>query len=203
MKTLFLASTILIIGDSHTVGPFGRHLDKLLRQEGNQVATYASCGSIAKHWQSGQMTTCGYFSKDLEGISIQASKHETPIFKDLLRKINPTHVIIELGTNYVYLPSDTFAVTDMRKMALAIKAAGARCFWIGAPDMRKFRDQLPRFKRLIDEAVGSDCEIFDSETVTQYPPSGGDGVHYWSTSGTPRAMNWAREVADWFQRNNE
>lgn len=98
MFTLF-TGVVLILGDSHTVGPFGQKLDELLRQEGARVATYASCGSTAKWWYTGQKTTCGYFEKDLEGKVTEATQYATPLFPDLLKTLNPDHIIIALGTN--------------------------------------------------------------------------------------------------------
>ncbi len=193
MHTL-LAATILIIGDSHTVGPFGQKLDQLLRNEGAQVATYASCGSIARWWYSAQKTTCGYYKRGLDGVEFSTTSHITPLFKNLLSEIKPDAVIVELGTNYVMNPSDAFAIEDMQTMAADIKAAGADCFWILPPDMRKFRSDLPRLGRLVTEAAGESCRLFDSAQFTQYPANGGDGIHYWSAEGTPLARAWATEA---------
>lgn len=201
MLSLLLSGTVLLLGDSHSVGPFGQTLDKELRGRGLRTATYASCGSIAQHWETGKETTCGYFSKTLDGKITQLPRAKTPALESLLKEVRPDYVIVELVTNYALLPSDSFAIKDMKKLVEKIKISGAKCFWVGAPDMRRFRNELPRFRRLVEEAVGSDCEIFDSETVTNYPASGGDGIHYWSAAGTPIAQSWAREVASWFEKN--
>lgn len=188
------ALTILVIGDSHTVGPFGKKLDSLLRNDGARVATYGSCGSIAGWWYSGQKTSCGYYKRGTDGVEFSANSHFTPLFKNLLRDIRPDVVIVELGTNYVNNPRDAFAVEDMRKMARDIQGVGAECFWILPPDMRKFRADLPRLERLVREAVSDSCRLFESAKFTQYPATGGDGVHYWSATGTPIAERWAREA---------
>jgi len=47
--------------------------------------------------------------------------------------------------------------------------------------------------------AGDYCEIFESDLVTKYPATGGDGVHYWNTLGTPIAKAWAKKVFDVFQ----
>jgi hypothetical protein len=199
--SLLLASTVLVIGNSHLVGPFGWYLDENLRNSGLQVATYASCGSIAKWWTSGQKTTCGYFSKNLKGEVVKATTHSTPNLAELLGNIRPETVLVELGANYVNTPSDSFAINDLKTMVKTIKDAGARCYWIGSPDSRKYRAERPRIYRLITEAVGADCPIFNSMNVTQYPESGGDGVHYWFKEGMPIARNWADAVAEDFLRD--
>ena len=51
--------------------------------------------------------------------------------------------------------------------------------------------------------IGNDCRIFESHTATQYPATGGDGIHYWFKEGTPVAQNWAKEVFADFMRGNE
>lgn len=196
-----LATTILLIGDSHTVGPFGKKLDQLLRAEGANVATYGSCGSIAGWWYSGQKTSCGYYKRGLDGVEFSTTNHFTPLFKNILSDVKPDAVIVELGTNYVMNPNDEFAIRDMKKMATDIRESGAECFWIMPPDMRKFRRDLPRLNRLVTEAVTDSCRLFESAQFTQYPAVGGDGIHYWSASGTPLAHKWAQDAATVFLNN--
>ena len=200
--SLFLAApaaagTVLFVGDSHSVGPFGWRLDELLRGAGHKAAAYASCGAIAQWWVTGKPTPCGYFFRDLEGKTEKGVKGPTPIFADLLAAVKPDTVIVELGANYAGLPSDEFAVKDMSGMAAKIKAAGAACYWVTRPDSRKGREDIPRTLELTYKAVADKCAVFDSTKVTKYPETGGDGVHYWSPQGTPIANAWAQAVYDW------
>lgn len=190
------AATVLFVGDSHSVGPFGWKLDELLRAAGHRTATYASCGSIAQWWVSGKPTPCGYFFRDLDGKTEKGTKGPTPIFADLLARVKPEAVIVELGANYAGLPSDEFAIRDMGDMAAKIKAAGAACFWVTKPDSRD-RTDIPRILGLTAKAVSDKCKVFDSTKVTTYPETGGDGVHYWNAAGTPIAKSWAGKVFDW------
>lgn len=199
MFDLLFASTVLIIGDSHSVGPFGWRLDEQLRKKGHQVATYASCGSIAKWWTTtSQPTTCGYYSNDLNNTVTTSKTHPTPLLPELLKTVKPDSVIVELGSNYVKYTNDDFVKQDLKKLVQQIKDSGANCFWITAPDMRLYRDALPRLDKLVQESVGEDCRIFDSKTVTSYPATGGDGVHYWFKEGAPIANYWADEVVKGF-----
>ncbi|MDD2805860.1 MAG: hypothetical protein PHV33_09915 [Elusimicrobiales bacterium] len=191
------AGTVLFIGDSHSVGPFGWKLDELLRSGGQRTATYASCGSIAQWWVTGKPTPCGYFFRDLAGKVEKGQKGPTPVFTDLLEKVKPELVIVELGANYAGLPSDEFAIKDMGEMAAKIKAAGAACLWVTKPDSRKNHDDIPRILELTYKAVSDKCQVFDSTKVTKYPETGGDGIHYWSPQGTPIANAWAQYVYDW------
>lgn len=191
------AGTVLFVGDSHSVGPFGWRVDELLREAGHKTATYASCGSIAQWWVTGKATPCGYFFRDLTGRTEKGQKGPTPIFTDLLAKVKPEAVIVELGANYAGNPSDEFAIKDMGDMAAKIKAAGAACFWVTKPDSRKNHDDIPRILELTYKAVAGECQVFDSTKVTKYPETGGDGIHYWSPQGTPIAKAWAQSVYDW------
>lgn len=193
------ASTILVVGDSHTVGPFGWKLDENLRKDGHNVSTFASCGSVASWWFDGHKTTCGYLSIDEKGKRTEATTHPTPLVKDLLATIRPEIVVIAFGSNYVKTPSDEFVRNDVKKLLLSVKNSGAKCFWIAPPDMRLYRKELPRIKKLLDEVV--DCPMFDSRTVTNYPATGGDGIHYWSAQGTPIAKSWAEAAFRSFKEN--
>lgn len=199
MLEILLTSTILVIGDSHMVGPFGWNLDEALRAEGHSVATYGSCGSVAGWWYSGKKTTCGFYAKDLSGKVLQTNSKETPLIDNLLKTVKPNVVIVELASNYVNFGSEDAAVKDMKKLVRSIKDSGASCFWMTAPDMRLYRDSIARLDRLVYEAVGSECRIFNSSEVTSYPAIGGDGVHYWFKEGLPIAQKWATEAIRSFQ----
>ncbi len=191
------AGTVLFVGDSHSVGPFGWKLGELLRAGGQQAASYASCGSIAQWWVTGKPTPCGYFFRDLEGKTEKGAKGPTPIFTELLAGVKPDVVVVELGANYANIPSDEFAVKDMADMARKIKAAGADCYWVTKPDSRAGHDQIPRILELTNKAVADKCKVFDSTKVTEYPETGGDGTHYWFKEGLPIANAWAQQVYSW------
>lgn len=208
MKMLFLfllicfpihARTVLLVGDSHSVGPFGWALDQHLRDADYSVATYASCGSIPKWWVNGQKTTCGYFERDLNGNRVQLTSATTPLMSDLLYSIKPDVVIMEFGANYVNIPDNEIVVRDIRNFISMIKANGSSCLFITHPDSRKYQNQISRIADLIKTAVGNDCRIFESFLVTKYPETGGDGVHYWNPQGTPIAQEWAKKAFEYFQ----
>lgn len=189
-----LAGTVLFIGDSHSVGPFGQSLDQLLRTLPNtRVASYASCGSIAKWWYNQTTTPCGYFFHGENSTSESGKSTATPLFTPHLNRLKPDLTIVELGANYAGLPNDNFAINDMRRMAKEIIESGSDCLWVTKPDSRD-RTNIPRILRLTNEAVKDYCVIFDSTKVTTYPATGGDGVHYWNTLGTPIARKWASLV---------
>ncbi len=193
------ASTILYVGDSHTVGPFGHKLDQLLRDEGHEVATYGSCGSIASWWKSGKKTVCGFYSRNQNGDKVEQKIHTTPIIDHLLSHIRPEIVILEFGGNYGRIKSDEFVINDIKSFIKKIKSSGASCFYITNPDSRSNRKNIPRLSQLIKKAVGSECPIFESYRFTQYPQIGGDGIHYSFRSNKHLAFEWAKNVFEVFQ----
>lgn len=195
------AKTVLIIGDSHIVGPFGKTLDTLLRSEGHDVATFGSCGSIAKWWFSGKNTTCGYFEKNLQGLSLELNKNGTPLITSLLNEIRPDDVILEFGANYFSFPSDQFVKNDIITIIEEIKSSGANCFFVTNPDSRKLKTHQPRLAHLLSEAVGKHCSLFNSLSVTKYPEIGGDGIHYSFKGGEDIARKWAAEVVKSFSKH--
>lgn len=192
------AATVLFVGDSHSVGPFGWAFDQHLRDAGHTVGSYASCGSIFKWWSSGQKTTCGYLSRDIKGTKTSLKESPTPLISDLLFDIKPDVVVMEFGGNYVKIPSDDFVINDIKSFIEKVKISGAKCFYITNPDTRNYREDIPRLALLIKTAVGEDCPIFESYLVTKYPEVGGDGIHYWSPLGTPLAKNWAKKAFEAF-----
>ena len=193
------AATILFIGDSHSVGPFGWTFDQNLRDGGHQVASYASCGSYPRWWTNSQTTSCGFFSRNLNGTIVQIQQSPTPLMDDLLSEIKPDVVVMEFGGNYVTTPNDDFVVNDIKAFIAKIKATGAACFWITNPDTRNNRVHIPRILGLIKKGVGNDCPIFESHLVTRYPDTGGDGTHYWNGFGTSIAIAWANKAFEAFK----
>ena len=135
---------------------------------------------------------------NLNNVVTTSKTQPTPKLSELLSKVKPDSVIVGLGSNYVKYLNDDFVKQDLKKMVQQIKSAGADCFWVTAPDMRLYRDDLPRLDKLIQESVGDDCRIFYSNSVTSYPVTGGDGVHYWFKEGTPMANQWADSVVESF-----
>jgi hypothetical protein len=192
------ASSVLFIGDSHSVGPFGRSMDQHLRGVGFTVNTFASCGSIAQWWKTGKKTPCGYFSHTQDGTLVDIKVHATPDIDLLLSELRPRVVIVELGGNYASVSSQDFVRTDIDSLVSSIINSGAQCFWITNPDTRNNRAAIPRILRLIRAGVAERCPIFESYRVTKYPETGGDGVHYSFPQGSPIAKAWAKAAFEHF-----
>ncbi len=210
LQTLTLITTILIssplysktlfIGDSHSVGIFGKKFDSLIRQDETEVVTHTSCGAVAKWFRNGQKTRCGYFNRDVNGVTRSGKEGPTPIIDETLEKFKPEIVVVALGGNYTNR-SDEYTIKDIDEVISLIVNSGAKCLWIGAPSVRD-NSRTPRLYRLANEAVKSRCPIFNSSEVTTYPNNPNlDGVHYWGKEGRKQAENWAAKAFEFYIKN--
>lgn len=188
------APVILYIGDSHSVGSFGIQEDALLRRvQGFRVATYAICGSYPQSWFEGENTSCGYFFSDTDGKEQRGWDAPTPLITDLLKAHQPRFTVVELGANMYGYPTEWIEKTS-HDMAMAIVNSGSKCIWIGPPHARiQPEPGLGNIFDALRAGVGQYCLLFDSRNFTNYPDTGGDGIHF-NTLGVPgqhMAENWA------------
>lgn len=191
---------VLHIGDSHTVGIYGREMDKLLRSTGARVETYGSAGSSPNWWLSGHATKSGFFGKDENG-SVDApanwrEPHPTPKLPDLLGRFRPNIVMISLGANMIGADGK-YIESEVRKLADIAKASGAKIIWVGPPDGRESSKPGAKQDKLYAHLIKAASQygaFIDSRPLTEYPASGGDGVHYWGKEGSKIATQWAKDV---------
>ena len=185
---------ILFIGDSHSVGSFGIQEDALLRRvQGFQVATYAVCGSSPQSWFDGSKTDCGFFFKDIAGSEQRGWQADTPLLANLIATHQPRYTVVELGANMYGWPVE-WAEKSAHEMAMAIVNSGSKCIWIGPPNARiQPEPELGHIFDALQRAVVPYCMLFDSRKFTNYPATGGDGIHFNSLGepGQHMAENWA------------
>lgn len=214
------ADTILVVGDSHTAGAFGKALDGALRAApGNRVATYGVCSAAPSSYVDETPHACGHWFSDFQGTAPakwlgarqykatikgkEVTMIKTPEIGQLLADHAPGTVIVALGSN-----PTTGAGIDALLAAIhgPTPGAGARCVWIGPPDMRspdkaavEKTYQLLRKHRVFEgattwEARQDSCLLIDSRTMTQYAASGGDGTHY-NGALTAAGRKWGADAA--------
>ena len=201
-----MASTVLVIGDSHTTGPFGKKLDELIRAE-HRVMTRGACGTIGENWNQGTRTTCAKWNwgKDIHGNVITSAA--TPKLNELVDQMNPDFIILQFGGNYRgKLNSEDFSIAnDVAALIKTAKSKGAKCMFVTGPDTYVDRVLLPDTIDRVQQGVGQECTFFNSLEVTQYPdeyvgkrrPDGKkytDGKHYSFPEGEPFAWEWAEKV---------
>ncbi len=201
--SLAQAKSILIVGDSHSVGPFGRTLDQSLRAEPDtQVRLEASCGSIIRWWYTGHATPCGYLSIHSNGERISLPKAKTPLLETLINETKPDLIVVELGSNYLRGYPDETLISDVKRLLLDLKKSGSSCVWVGPPSMRKFKHELNPFIPKLEKMITPQCRWINSLPLTHYPETGGDGVHYESPGLKEIGVSWAKAVSEIISKPN-
>lgn len=202
------AETVLVVGDSHTAGPFGGALDDALRAApGNRVATYGVCSARPQSFLSETDHGCGRRFQDFErkapakwlgrrvyrktrpdgkGGTREVEFVKTPALAQLLDDHAPGAVVVALGSN---LP---VSGPSVRSMLAQIHKSGAACVWVGPPDMRKpssaqvdevYQTLLANGvspTATLEESRKGFCRLVNSRGFAdvRYPAQGGDGTHY-------------------------
>lgn len=185
-------SNVLVIGDSHTAGPFGDELDRLLRAKGANVHTVGSSGATADSFITGKGTTNGFSDHKVNGQTQKTAAHATPKLEELINEDKPDTIIVNLGANFRGAgPSGIKKQVD--EIGEIAKKHGIKITWVGPPTTRQDesnRSSLQKFDEDMKAAVAPYGSYVSSAPFTpKY--SGGDGIHY---SGDA-ARQWAAGVA--------
>jgi lysophospholipase L1-like esterase len=205
---------VMLIGDSLSVGPFGRALESALQARfgrGN-VCVFASCGSSPEDWLPGRpvfVTKCGYRQTTPTGSisrEYQNGKRpppvRTPKLPGIFEQWRPQLVIVQLGTNWM----DRLAAADrldgrpyrrnIRDFVREVRRQSDPVIvWVMPPDSSKYplrvHEAVERWIR--EESIPSRFRTIDSRLFTapyRDGKTGGDGVHYGDAAG----RRWARRV---------
>jgi hypothetical protein len=139
------------------------------------------------------VTNCGYYFKDIDGREQRGWDIDTPLINKLISMYQPRYTVVELGANMYGHPPEWVEKTA-HTMAMAIVNSGSKCIWIGPPRARiQTESGVAQVFDALHAGVGAYCMLFDSRNVTNYPASGGDGIHF-NTLGEPgqrMAEKWA------------
>ncbi len=200
---------VLFLGDSFSIGSFGRTLDTRMRENGLDVFTVVAGGASPYYWLSSyQSLPCaiGYWEKTPEDERRLGYIKAVPKVEDLLTEIRPDFVVVQTGVNlYATLrskrrPKDQ-NVREVRQlidqMCLSIAKRGAKSYWILPPHSHEARYPLELqteladlMKEVVKEYNGA---VFESQKYTHFtdPYPSTDGIHY----GPEDAAVWAERVA--------
>jgi hypothetical protein len=197
---------VLMIGDSHTCGVFGKEMDKLLRSTGASVESYGSSGSSPSWWMNGTTTHSGFVARHADGRVEQPawnSAHATPKLADLIREQRPDVLVVSLGGNMRGM-SESQIKAQVKMLADVAKANGTKLIWAGPPDRRADGENpadLERFNRMLRDAVAPyGGFVQGSDHVPEY--AGTDGVHFGGTKGNRIAREWAGGVFNEIQQRS-
>ena len=175
------AETILMIGDSHTVGEYGQNLKSQLESLGNVVIKRGVGGTGIHNWVVGQ-----YDGDAFDNLQTLITSH------------NPTTVIISLGTNN-YGDASADIERNARQL-ISVIPAGIRCFWVGPPEVREnpsasggiTNADVDKVYGALNSGVTRKCTLVDSRLYTDKnsPEFSSDGVHLTGNA----AITWAGGV---------
>ncbi|HOY68220.1 MAG TPA: LysM peptidoglycan-binding domain-containing protein [Candidatus Ozemobacteraceae bacterium] len=200
---------VLHIGDSHTVGIYGSTIDQAMRETGAQIRTIGVAGSSPSWWYQGTVTKCGYYARNEKGAVDRPADwrtpRATPSLPEMIREYKPTVLVVSLGAN-LFGASEATVKRETQRIIDTAKAAGCTLVWVGPPRARESVKSIAAQDRLcetIKATVGTQGTFVDSRPVTNYPSSGGDGLHYWGTEGSKTAKAWAGSVLDTIQKSGK
>jgi hypothetical protein len=199
---------VLFLGDSMSLGAFGKTLDARLREAGLEVYTEVTGGATPYYWLQAyedMQSDIGYWVKTPQAESRVKVIKAVPKVETLLQKYRPDLVIIQTGVNlYSPMRSSRKSSTNgpagvqrmIQQMCQSVSSTGATCYWITPPTSHheKFPLEVQKQLRDIIKAVATPHgRVFDSAAVTKwidpYPQT--DGIHY----GPTEAAGWAHSVS--------
>ena len=193
-------SRVLHIGDSHTCGVYGKTIDGLMRETGAAVRTCGVAGSSPSWWLNGTIGKSGYYSRDEKGKVDQPADwrtpRQTPSLSGLIEEYKPNVIVFSLGANLAYSGAEAIKKQVQAVCDLA-KHAGCKIVWVGPPEPRDGVGGSENYGRLyqnLKSAVEQYGSFVDSRNYTEYPASGGDGLHYSGNAGGKIAKTWADKV---------
>lgn len=208
--------SVMLVGDSLSVGPFGDNLVAYFRQklDPSQFCAYAACGSSPENWLKDApdfITPCG-FRVVTARESWKADYHNgvkprpvrTPKLSAIIPRQRPQLVIVQLGTNWM----DEFVnASDLsgdskkriiRKFIAEIRAkttSQVQIVWILPPDSSRYSS---RIKDAVDRWITDCAKELNFKTINtrgftdRYVKgkTGSDGVHLNESAGA----QWAAGV---------
>ncbi|HNX74409.1 MAG TPA: LysM peptidoglycan-binding domain-containing protein [Candidatus Rifleibacterium sp.] len=198
-------SRVLHIGDSHTCGIYGKTIDGLMRETGAAVRTCGVAGSSPSWWLNGTVGKSGYYSRDEKGKVDQPADwrtpRQTPNLSGLIEEYKPNVIVFSLGANMAYAGAEAIQ-KQVQSVCDIAKRSGCKIVWVGPPEPRNGVGGSENYGRLyqnLKAAVEKYGSFVDSRNYTEYPASGGDGLHYSGNAGSKIAKTWADKVFNQIQ----
>ena len=183
---------VLVIGASHTVGPFGEQL--VLGLSSPRLAEFAVCGASLGWWIEGRgELPCGYVFREPgkpvdRGPYGSIAPHRQAALASALASA-PAVVVIALGAN-----KGADMVAEGSRL-LAKVPPTSRCVWVSPPPVPAkncadyFRPRFPALLRKMEEKAGRRCELIETDRYLH--ESYESGCHFSNDCG----KEWGRKVA--------
>ncbi len=203
---------VLYLGDSQSIGEFGKTFDSALRSSNLEVYTVVAGGTSPYYWLKAFHSipsSIGYWEKFPDGERRLGYIRAVPKIENLMERHKPDIVVVQTGINlYATLRSKRKEQAQNYKevkslidqMCFAISQSGAQSYWILPPHSHesKYPAELQNDLRDIMREVVTHYKgtVFESQQFTKYidPYPATDGIHY----GPDESRAWARQVVTHF-----
>ncbi len=203
---------VLYLGDSLSIGAFGKTFDHSMRTSGFDVYTVVAGGASPYYWLKSYDSlpcTIGFWEKTPTSERRVGYVRAVPKLEDLLSSHQPKVVVVQTGINlYATLRSRRREKSEnvaevqslIEKMCYSIAESGAISYWVLPPHSheQRYPSELQDELRSIMRGVVNKYEgaVFESQQVTHFddPYPATDGVHY----GPVEARGWAEKVSSHF-----
>jgi len=205
---------VLYLGDSLSIGAFGKTFDHSMRTSGFDVHTVVAGGASPYYWLKSYESlpcTIGFWEKTPTSERRVGYVRAVPKLEDLLDIHKPKVVVVQTGINlYATLRSKRRAKSEnvvevqslIEKMCYSIADSGAISYWVLPPHSHE-----SRYPKTLQDELGSimrgvvnrfEGEVFESQQVTRFedPYPATDGIHY----GPTEARGWAQKVSQHFNQ---
>ncbi len=214
---------VMVIGDSLSVGPFGKTLEAALKRRYGPrgYCLFASCGSSPEDWLRGEpvfTTNCGYRQSTPGGsLAYEYSNGrrprpvKTPKLPEIMRRYQPEVVIVQLGTNWMTKlaaesPPDGAAYRRIIREFIRQLRGGPgtppHIVWVMPPSSSKYPSRVHEEVEdwIADSGRALGFGTINSRRITgsyRKGSTGGDGVHFSDEAGAA----WARGVVGALSRS--
>ncbi len=221
----------LIIGDSLGLCGFGKRLDQRLRESVHfkKVHTYMACGTVPLSWLQmdgyrNARTLCGFWSIEGEGKAVKnlqdtygmskgyrPAAHAIPKMEELLSRLKPQVLVVQLGTNLHGIFSDNTTVVPERHgptlkryiapflERLAVPDGSLRkVYWVCPPKSGRMSEAVQDFiLATVKREAGKMATVIDSRELIKFPYAGmsADKEHFFGADMT----KWADAVYETIQ----
>lgn len=203
---------VLYLGDSLSIGAFGKTFDQSMRASGFEVHTVVAGGASPYYWLRNYQSlpcTIGFWEKSPSSERRVGYVRAVPKLEDLISLHKPNVVVVQTGINlYATLRSKRRPKADnvaevtslIEQMCYSIAEAGATSYWVLPPHSHEKRYSLELQQELASIMRGVvkkyKGEVFESQEVTEFvdPYPATDGIHY----GPTEARGWAQKVSKHF-----
>ncbi len=168
---------VLIVGDSHMEGSFGRRLDADVRAQlpRARVHTLAVGGARPQWFLNHTDSPWGFYEKNFAGRESRGQRIRTPHIDELMARVRPNLVIVALGTNMMWNADHNLWDQTTSEF---LQKIGPEYLWIAPPHMRPpHGEPIVDVFYLLSHMIPA-YRLFNSARFTHYPEDIGDGIHY-------------------------